>query len=171
VSFQVIRNGLFAAVVCLGVSLNAPSAMAKGTTIYSPRDNPALVAAIAQAIKTLPIFWAHFDKRPTPNEGFFLKVAMPTSHHDLEYCWVEIVERKSGKIVGVMSNEPEYDVGVKLGDKLIVQPDRVIDWAYIKHGKSFGHFTTRVLISKASKTERAEALAVFAPTPLEPEAH
>jgi uncharacterized protein YegJ (DUF2314 family) len=45
---------------------------------------------------------------------------------------------------------------------------KITDWAYFKRGRSYGQFTTRVMLLAASPEVRKAQLEALAPTPLEP---
>ena len=133
----------------------------------APTD-AAMNAAIKEARRTLPIFRRIFDRRPRDVEAYWIKIAMPTYGGGHEYIWVYDLSWGAGTVTGKLANEPEHLPGLHLDSKVTVKQETIADWAYLKRGKLYGHFTTRVLAARMSEREAAEARAAFAPQPLEP---
>lgn len=135
--------------------------------IVVPVEDPQVDAAIAEARKTLPIFWGKFDANLAGYDRFALKVGLPTGGGAEEHIWMNVVSRSGGKVVGELANEP-YDLGeLKSGSRVEVDEALISDWQYQKGGKLYGHFTARALLPRANAAQRAEAAELFAPQPLE----
>ena len=68
---------------------------------------------------------------------------------------------------GEVLNRPEDLPNVHEGQQVRVPNSKITDWSYVKGGKMFGQFTTRVL-NKMDERMRRETSPYLAPTPLEP---
>src|SRR5262245_53661386 len=69
-------------------------------------DDAEMVAAIAKARETLPQFWKIFDKPEHGEHGFSLKVKI-TDKRGTEHFWVTDIQRRDGKIMGTINNDPD----------------------------------------------------------------
>ena len=96
---------------------------------------------------------------------------MPTRDNGVEHIWISDIGRDGDRIEGRLANDPVALKGLSINSKVEVAETQISDWQYRKGGKLYGHFTTRALWDHASAEQRAEAAALFAPTPLEPEAN
>jgi len=172
-----MRSGLreMTAMAALALALTAAAPLAAQerkederdiiTTDLGDRDR---LAASAEAIKTLPIFWAKFDNPAPGTDGYFLKVALHYGRNGLEHFWATPLRRDGDKVTVRLANDPIYVKGVKNGQVMTVKLASVSDWTYSKDGKAYGHFTPRMLARKGTPEQRAEIEALLAPTPLEP---
>ncbi|HEY9236723.1 MULTISPECIES: YegJ family protein [Phenylobacterium] len=166
-----MKRTVLAAVVALA-AMTAPlvSACAREPEeqlIYTEDDDAEVLAATAEARKTLPIFWAKFEAKPAGYDHFAVKVGLKTSAGNEEHIWMDGLGRANGKVTGKLANEP-YDLpGLKEGSLVEVDEAAVSDWQYSKGGKLYGHFTTRALSARANAAQRAQAAELFSPQPLE----
>jgi len=109
-------------------------------------------AAIARARASLPDFWRVFEKRDRGETDFSLKVKI-TDKEKVEHFWVVDIERKDGKIFGIINNDPDIVQHVKLGDRITVNEADISDWLYLRNGKMVGNYTLRVLFKQMPKSE------------------
>jgi len=148
----------------------AESAQPLSEKMINTRGNADLDRARAEAVRTLPTFWAKFYAKAPETSDFALKVKLETGDGGGEYIWGEPV-RQSGDVVVVrLMNDPVYVNNVKFGSEVRSQVSDIWDWTYTKADRAYGHFPTRVLMKEATAQERAEFEALAAPTPLEPDA-
>lgn len=73
-----------------------------------------------------------------------------------EYIWLDDIEFDENKIIGTIGNVPDKVDSIKLGDKIIVDHNRIADWFYVSNGKLHGGYTIRVLRSRMNKKQRKE---------------
>jgi uncharacterized protein YegJ (DUF2314 family) len=175
-----MRTAFRIAALTLVVALSAPTLQAcsdrapvaeSETLIEPPPDDPAVLAAMKQAIDTQNVFWTKFDAREPGVTNYAVKLGMTGSDGYKEFIWAEPIRREGGEVVARLANEPVHLTGLQLGSEVRVKQDLVFDWTYEKGGKAFGHFTTRALMRHATPAQRAETEGLLAPTPLEPSAH
>jgi uncharacterized protein YegJ (DUF2314 family) len=119
-------------------------------------EDADMKAAIAKARSLLPHFWQTVDAPKRGERGFALKVRI-TSGKDTEHFWLTPIERKDGKIFGVINNEPEKVKSVKLGQRIEVPELDITDWLYIRENKMIGNYTVRAMF-KTIPVAEAEAL-------------
>jgi uncharacterized protein YegJ (DUF2314 family) len=125
--------------------------------VYIRADDPAMVAAIAEAQRTLPEFLAVLAK-PDP---LITNVVFKYPLAGKEHIWVDHVARDGDYLTGRLANDPvlpgysyQQEVRVKLSD--------ISDWAYRNpEGIMQGHRTTRVLLRTAPAALRKEMLEDF----------
>jgi len=121
-------------------------------TISVSSDDAEMNAAIARARASLPDFWRVFEKRDRGETDFSLKVKI-TDKEKVEHFWVVDIERKDGKIFGIINNDPDIVQHVKLGDRITVNEADISDWLYLRNGKMVGNYTLRVLFKQMPKSE------------------
>ena len=115
-------------------------------------DDPAMIAAIAKARETLPLFWRAFEKQERGETEFALKVRI-TDKHGSEHFWATDLEHRDGKIKGIINNDPNIVAKVKIGDVIEIPEADITDWLYMREGKMVGNFTLKVLFKQMPKKE------------------
>lgn len=115
-------------------------------------DDPAMVAAIAKAREALPQFWLVFDKRERGESDFALKVRI-TDKRGTEHFWVTDIERRDGRTMGTIDNDPNVVASVKLGDRIEIPEADISDWLYIRDGKMVGNETLKPLLKQMTAAE------------------
>ena len=115
-------------------------------------DDLEMVAAIAKAQSTLPQFWQIFDKPERGESKFALKVRI-TDKKGTEHFWANDIERRDGKTMGTINNDPNIVASVKLGDRIEIPEADISDWLYMRDGKMVGNETLKPLFKKMSAAE------------------
>jgi uncharacterized protein YegJ (DUF2314 family) len=161
------------AAVIAALSLSAVALPAMAQTVggdpvvdYSSKD-AAMNAAIDEARRTLPMFWADFghpDRRGTDT----LKVAIPDADGGREHIWVNRIARVDGVYTARLANEPARLPGLTLGSQIRFAEDQISDWSYEKKGRLWGSFTTRVMLPDLDPSDAAQLRAYLSDTPTEP---
>jgi uncharacterized protein YegJ (DUF2314 family) len=141
---------IVALVAVLFSLLTACSKRDKVFTVES--DDPEMVAAIARARESLPQFWQVFDKRERGESDFALKVKI-TDKRGTEHFWATDIERREGKTMGTINNDPNIVASVKLGDRIEIPEADISDWLYMRGGKMVGNETLRALLKKMPAAE------------------
>jgi uncharacterized protein YegJ (DUF2314 family) len=139
----------------IGVSLAVLTACStKRDKGYIEDDEPEMVAAIAKARRTFPLFWQAFEKRDRGETQFSLKIRI-TDKKRIEHFWVTDFERQDGKVLVTISQAPKIVANVKLGERLAIPEAEIQDWFYMRGGKMIGCQTIRPVL----KTMPAKAAA------------
>ena len=127
----------------------------RDTAVPIDAHDPEMTAAIATARDTLPSFWEVFATRPRGESRFLLKVRI-TDRHGTEHFWVKDIERRDGKIVGTIDNDPNLVASVKVGDRIEVREADISDGVYLRDGKMVGNRTLPAMFKKlpAAEVER-----------------
>jgi len=121
-------------------------------TVDVAEDDAEMAAAITKARDTLPQFWQTFEKREHGESDFSLKVKI-TDKKDTEHFWLTEIERKDGKTLGTINNDPDIVKNVKFGDRMPIPEADISDWLYMRDGKMVGNYTLRVLFKKMPMKE------------------
>ena len=155
------RNPLIASLIlCLLLSLL--SACSKRDKVINVEgDDPEMVAAIATARKTLPHFWQVYEKPVRGETNFALKVKI-TDKQGTEYFWATEIERRDGKIVGTINNDPNIVKSVKLGDRMEIPEADISDWLYMRDDKMIGNQTVKPLFKQMPADEVKQLKAMMA---------
>jgi uncharacterized protein YegJ (DUF2314 family) len=98
------------------------------------------------------MFWEAFEMPKKNERDFSLKVGI-SDKGETEYFWVLDVERRDGKIMGTIDNEPEIVHTVKHGDRIEIPEADITDWFYMRDGKMVGNRTMRALFKHMSPEE------------------
>jgi uncharacterized protein YegJ (DUF2314 family) len=148
------------AAAVLGALLALLTACSKRDKVINvEHDDPEMVAAMAKARDTLPQFWQVFDTREHNETGFALKVKI-TDKRGTEYFWATDLERRDGKTMGTINNDPNIVASVKLGDRIEIAEADISDWLYLRDGKMVGNETVKPLLKKmpAAEAERIKKM-------------
>lgn len=158
-SVNSIHNIILGALLAILTLLSACSKRDKAVSVA--KDDPQMLAAIAKARETLPQFWTVFDKRERGESGFSLKVKI-TDKSGSEHFWATDLERRDGKIMGTINNDPNIVSTVKLGDRIVIPGSDISDWLYMRDGKMVGNETLKPLLKAMPASEVARAKALMA---------
>ena len=124
-------------------------------TISVAADDPEMLAAMAKGHETLPNFFEIYENPKNGESDFSLK--MKISDGDLvEYFWMINLKREGGKLYGEIGNDPDIVANVKIGEKMEILDDQVVDWLYIRNEKIVGNFTIKPLLKHMSESEAKE---------------
>ncbi len=124
----------------------------KDKVVYVGSNDPEMEAAIEKARKSLPQFWEIFEKRENGERNFSLKVRI-TDNKGTEYFWTVGIERRDGKIMVSIDNDPNIVKSVKIGDRIEIPESDIADWLYVRDGKMVGNETLRPLLKKMPADE------------------
>jgi uncharacterized protein YegJ (DUF2314 family) len=135
---------------------------------YAAKD-AAMNAAIAEAQRTLPVFWRRqFGEARDGSE--MVKVALPSDNGGREHIWVIEVQRSAAGYRGILDNEPRGLPGLSRGSEVTFTADMISDWAYGHKGRLWGGYTLRVMLPDLALDDAARLRAYLSDTPLEPSA-
>ena len=169
----------------IGASLALLTACAtKRDKGYVADDDPEMVAAIAKARRTLPLFWQAYEQRDAraialletikelhlnwPADGkrdpgetqFSLKIRITDGEH-LEHFWATEFLRQDGKVIVTINQAPKIVANVKLGDRLEIPEAEIQDWYYMRGGKMIGNQTIRPMLRLMPAKTAAEFKALL----------
>ena len=129
-----------------------PAAEPQEDGIYDVRaDDPEMNAAIARGRETLPSFYRRLASPEAGDSEFMIKFDIDPGE-GVEYVWADRIERAPGRMTGILINQPVYTKD-RMGDRVAIREDRVIDWGYRSGGVMQGSFTNRVLIGRMPPEE------------------
>jgi len=72
----------------------------------------------------------------------------------VEEFWVDLETFANGQFTGHIANEPLNLHSVRLGDRIVVDRERIRDWMYVDRGRLVGGYTIRALRSALSEDAR-----------------
>ena len=119
-------------------------------------DDPAMVAAVAEARQRFPEFVAAFENRTPADEAPFAIKAPFGEGDDVEFMWVEVTGIENEIIYGILKNDPAHVPGLAEGDRVKVKTADLNDWVCIINDEPVGGFTMKVLSERAKGTEDEE---------------
>jgi uncharacterized protein YegJ (DUF2314 family) len=122
--------------------------------VFFGETDPRMRFAIQEARRTLRTF---FDAFVTPKENqtsFLLKVLF-RSGAEKEHIWVADINASVSPLEGTIANEPKL-AGLRFMERTTFGPSQITDWMYVEDGYLVGGFTTQVIRSCMSPSQRAE---------------
>jgi uncharacterized protein YegJ (DUF2314 family) len=118
------------------------------------QHNHAMRRAVHQARRTVGVFILALN-HPKAGEYDF-QVKKPFRQGDVvEHIWLSKVTFSGNRFHGYVDNHPHQIKGLKMGDRVSVNPNEISDWAYIDHGRLIGGYTIRVLYSELNAQGKA----------------
>jgi len=117
-------------------------------------DEPAMQKAIAEARRRWPEFAEAFVNRKAGHH-FAVKrgFASEKGKDHQEFMWVQVLDIEEDRIIGVLDNDPVYVKNLRAGDRVISQPDDVIDWIFKGDDDLVGNFTGPVILAAQRRGE------------------
>jgi uncharacterized protein YegJ (DUF2314 family) len=129
-------------------------------------EDAAMNAAIEEARRTLPQFFAEFATAPAQQRGAFLvKVGMPVEGGGHEHIWVSDLRRENGHLVGALANEPNWMPGLHRGSRVVIDETLISDWSIHSPEGIYGSYTTRVMLPHLNPDEAAQVRAALTASP------
>jgi len=122
------------------------AASANDPVVPIHETNIQMNAAIARAQREVDGFLAERSNPRTTARDFKVKVKV-TSGTQVEYMWVTPFRTKQSGFEGILKNHPGLVRNLRWGDTVEFTREQIADWAYIKDGVQYGHYTTCVVLS------------------------
>ena len=117
--------------------------------IRVPDDDPAMLAAVAEARSRWPEFVAAFENRsPDADRPFTIKAPIGPEGSE-EFIWIEVTSIEADVIYGTLGNQPAALPNLNLGDRVRVSASKVNDWLCLIDDKPHGGFTLKVIADYA----------------------
>lgn len=165
------RTLLLAAAAVLAMSstvlAQTPGNGPKKDEIVGFRESDAAMnAAIAEARRSLPIFWTLLETDPVVAASGKIKVSFDTPGGP-EHMWVREIRREGAVVKGLLDNRPVWLKGFAKGDAVTVDPADISDWSYIRHDRMYGSYTTRVMLPHLPAEQRETYRKFLSDKPLE----
>jgi len=115
----------------------------------------AMRDAVHTARKTVGTFIAALQ-HPSPTQHDF-EVKKPfVQGTEREHIWLSDVTFSGNRFHGRVDNHPIKIKGLKIGERVSVNPNEISDWAYVDNGNLVGGYTIRVLYKELSPERRKE---------------
>lgn len=115
--------------------------------------DPQIQAASAQAQIQITNFLAALRSPASNQSNFVICVEFPSGGLP-QSLWIGYIQYGESGFRGVVVTPPNPASSLTNGQPVQVGLSNVTDWAYVEDGKLIGGFTTRVLRSRMSETER-----------------
>ena len=115
----------------------------------------AMRDAVHTARKTVGTFIAALQHPSATQRDFEVKKRF-VEGAEKEHIWLSDVTYSGNRFHGLVDNKPLKIKGVKMGDRVSVNPDEISDWAYVDDGNLVGGYTIRVLYKELSPERRKE---------------
>ncbi|HBC87874.1 MAG TPA: hypothetical protein DCZ94_13040 [Lentisphaeria bacterium] len=121
-------------------------------------DDKAMNDAIAKAKASSKDFVAAFHAKKSGTNAFSVKKPYPTPDGGHEHMWIDVTDESNGIIQGIVANDADATLEVKLGQKVSLKLEEISDWKYQDGKKMIGGYTVRYFIDRMSPKEREEFL-------------
>jgi uncharacterized protein YegJ (DUF2314 family) len=128
------------------------------SNMYDVADNDIQMdRATQRARRTVPQF-VQALQHPAPGDRDFAVKKLFVKNGKAEHIWLTDVHFVGNRFVGLVDNRPRDIAGLKLGDKVSVNPNEVSDWLYVHDGQLVGGYTVRVLMAELTPAEKDDFL-------------
>ncbi len=118
------------------------------------QHNHAMKRAVHEARRTVGVFIQALE-HPAAGQADF-EVKKPFRQGDVvEHMWLADVTFSGNRFHGRVDNMPRKITGVKMGDRVSVNPNEISDWAFVENGRLVGGYTIRVLYAELSPEGKA----------------
>lgn len=118
------------------------------------QHNHAMARAVRQARRTVGVFIQALQHPAAGQHDFEVKKPFRQGVV-VEHLWLSDVTFKGNRFHGYVDNHPRKIKGLKMGDRVSVNPDEISDWAFVENGRLVGGYTIRVLYSELSPADKA----------------
>jgi uncharacterized protein YegJ (DUF2314 family) len=133
--------------------LDAARQMSQPPVIEIPADDPAMLAAVAEARWRWPEFVAAFEHRQ-PGQTFAVKARFQEGEAE-EFIWVIVNALEQDTIYGTLDNDPVGLRKLAVGSRVRVAAAEINDWLYHKDREDLhGGFTIEVLRKASAKRQQ-----------------
>ena len=117
-------------------------------------NDAEMASTVKQARKTVHVFIAALEHPKKSQRDF--QVKKPFVHDGVvEHLWLSKITFTGGRFHGQVDNKPREMTGIKMGDRVSVNPNEITDWAFVDNGVLVGGRTIKVLYNELS-TERKQ---------------
>jgi len=138
--------------IALFTFAHGSSAFAQGTTIETFQDDPEIIAATAEALKSLDTFLEAFKSDKAAMELPSLQLTYQDEAGNLEMLTVvNFVQSDDDTFTGDVTLPPVVVQGISEGDQISFNRSQITDWSFAQNDQYFGGFTQRVRLSRMSK--------------------
>ncbi|HJT80384.1 MAG TPA: DUF2314 domain-containing protein [Chthoniobacterales bacterium] len=110
--------------------------------------------AVDQAQRSLGFFIAALKANKPDDSEFAIKKGF-TDGDNVEHLWINELRWDGKNFHGKIDNRPVDVRNVWLGEPVIVAPEDVSDWMFVKDNTLMGGYTTRVLYQRLNSEEKA----------------
>ncbi len=117
-------------------------------------DDVHMKEAIAKARGSVEQFIAAFGE-PAARQRSFAVIVAVIDGKLMEQLWVDVESYTDGQFTGRIANDPYQVRNVRLGDRIVVDKERISDWMFVDRGQLVGGFTIRALRAQLSGAELA----------------
>jgi len=121
-----------------------------------PQQNREMKRAVHEARRTVGVFIQALQHPASGQHDFQVKKPFHQGT-EVEHLWLSDVWFKGNRFHGYVDNHPRKIKGLKMGDRVSVNPNEISDWAFVENGRLVGGYTIRVLYYHLSP-ERRKAL-------------
>jgi uncharacterized protein YegJ (DUF2314 family) len=126
--------------------------------MYDVGDNDVQMdRATQRARRTVPQF-VDALQHPAPGDRDFAVKKLFVKDGKAEHIWLTDIHFTGNRFHGLVDNHPRDIAGLKVGDKVSVNPNEISDWLYVHDGQLVGGYTLRVLLTELSPAEKEDFL-------------
>ncbi len=118
------------------------------------QHNHAMKRAVHEARRTVGVFIAALGHPAAGQHDFEVKKPFRQGEV-IEHLWLSDVTFSGNRFHGYVDNMPRKITGLKMGDRVSVNPNEISDWAYVENGRLVGGYTIRVLYYELSPEGKA----------------
>jgi uncharacterized protein YegJ (DUF2314 family) len=125
-------------------------------SVVEVKHDKEMLAASKRARERLPQLQSAFAKGLPPGARILVKAPFVRDDEGKEWMWVEVLQwPKTGKIDGILQNDPFYIKKLKSGSNVVVNEADVFDYIlYRSDGETEGNETGKLMEEQGTKMEK-----------------
>jgi uncharacterized protein YegJ (DUF2314 family) len=135
------------------VSCGRSSSKGCDPVVYAEPDDPELLHARNEAIKSLDYFISSFSEHHNDtNLNFSIKADfLDNGQH--EHMWIDLQKIENDQFIGYLGNEPQIVKNIKYRDPVSISKSQIEDWLIVdsRTNQYEGGFSAKVFLQRNSK--------------------
>jgi uncharacterized protein YegJ (DUF2314 family) len=131
-------------------------------TMQADTADEQMLRIAEDAQTTLPTFFRQLTRAgagATEAEHFCVKYPFPADEHsgiNTEQVWLAGIHFKNGIYYGILANSPRHLSGMKKGDTVMFDMDKITDWMFVRDEKIIGGDSIKYLLEKIPDSQRTD---------------
>jgi len=148
-----MRASYLLIVYLLILSCGRPSSKSYDPIVYAEADDPELLQARNEAIKSLDYFIDSFSKHQNDTIFNFSVKADFVDNGQHEHMWVDVEKIENDQFIGYLGNEPQIVKNLKYRDLVSINKSQIEDWLIVdsRTNQYEGGFSAKVFVKRNSK--------------------
>lgn len=150
---HIIRRSIYLFIVFLLISCGRPSSKSNDPVFYAEADDPELLQARDEALKSLDYFISSFSEHCSDSILNYCVKADFVDNGQHEHMWIDLEKIENDQFIGYLDNEPQMVKHVNYGDSISINKGQIEDWLIVdsRTNQYEGGFSAKVFQNRSPK--------------------